>query len=149
MNAKYLKVEWRWFDSLLYINGHKPIQWAYQDFGLLIWVTISWRPYSISYKSIVKYKMQPTRVDYIYSISISCLNSNSSSYVQHLRKYYSSSFVDFDEILVLLQIGEEIKLSNHISSAITESVSLLRCHDQWACVALNTLNRPCPKLGSR
>lgn len=57
---------------------------------------------------------------------------------------YNSSLMD-----AWLQGEEEIKLSNHISSAVTVSVSLFRCHDHRAWVALNILSRPCPKLGSR
>lgn len=59
--------------------------------------------------------------------------------------HHNSSFGEYDGIT---HWGEEIKLSNHVSSALTEFVSLFRCHDQWAWVALTTLSRPCPKLAS-
>lgn len=48
-----------------------------------------------------------------------------------------------------MQFLDEIRFSSQTSSATAELASLLRCHVQCACVPLNILSRPCPKLGSR
>lgn len=61
----------------------------------------------------------------------------------------SSSLADLDCLVTWLQSVDELKFSNQTSSAITAFVSLFLCHDHCACVILYTLNRPCPKLGSR
>lgn len=66
-------------------------------------------------------------------------------------RIYSSSFKDDDNpwSFTSQQALEVLKLSNQTWSATTELESLLRCHDQCACVSFTILSRPCPKLASR